>query len=126
MYYDIQEMCYRDSHIIWISFVSIPALLLWIIGFPALYLLILLRNKKLVLQLEKHELPSKSDRMTLTDLKTKYGFLINGYKIKTYYWELVIFFRKITLIMVIAYLMPDTAESQVLTALFILVIALLL
>ena len=38
------------------------------------------------------------------DVKEKLGFLYNGYKIDYYYWEVVIMYRKIFIIMVAIFL----------------------
>jgi hypothetical protein len=56
------------------------------------------------------------------NLKTKYGFLFSGYHSKAYFWETVIMYRKISLVMASVFLSTVSPESQVLVVIFIIVI----
>lgn len=44
-------------------------------------------------------------------LKIKYGYIFSGYKKDLYYWEIVMIFTKIFLVMVTVYLKEVSSES---------------
>ena len=77
--------CFTGSHLYWAIFGGIPALLLWVLG-------ILLGIWMLL-----HE---SRDELEDLKIKSKYGFIFNGYQPRTYYWESVIMFRKVAMIFV--------------------------
>ena len=64
---------------------------------------------------------------TLLDVSTLsiYGFLYNGYKFRTYYWELIILYRKISIVFVLVFLGIISFEVQALVALFIMMASLI-
>jgi hypothetical protein len=80
---DLEIECWQGDHAMYVLGVGLPALLIWGLGIPiaALILLSQVRNKL-------HTVESKS----------KFGFVYNGYKPETYYWEITIIGRKILLI----------------------------
>jgi hypothetical protein len=46
-------------------------------------------------------------------VKEQFGFLYNGYRNSTYYWEIVIIFRKITIIFISVFLSSSGTIIQV-------------
>ena len=56
----------------------------------------------------------------------KYGFLFNGYGLGTFFWEVVILYRKILIIMVTVFFSVVSTEVQVLVVILIVITALLL
>jgi hypothetical protein len=52
----------------------------------------------------------------------KYGFLFSGYDARTYFWEVIIMYRKILIIATSVFLSTVSSESQVLVVIFIIVI----
>ena len=56
----------------------------------------------------------------------KYGFLFSGYKAKTFFWEVIVMYRKIFIIMTSVFLSTVSSEAQVLVVIFIVVVNLFL
>lgn len=56
----------------------------------------------------------------------KYGFLFNGYGLGTFFWEVVILYRKILIIMVTVFFSVVSTEVQVLVVILIVITALFL
>ena len=54
------------------------------------------------------------------DMKIKYGFIFSGYKLDSYYYEVVIQFRKVILICVAVVLSVVSPEIQGLCSFFVL------
>ncbi|CAG9321940.1 unnamed protein product [Blepharisma stoltei] len=102
---DLDLRCWNSQHIFYVTAVSVPAILLWGIGVPTLCLFLLWKNKKI---------------LTNINVRIKYGFLFNGYKTRSYYWEFVIIYRKILIICCSVFLGTISVNIQALTALFVL------
>ena len=66
-------------------FVALPAILVWSIGIPFFALIILIKHRKIL----------ESD-----ETRAMYGFLFRGYRKKFFYWEIVIMYRKILMILI--------------------------
>lgn len=47
----------------------------------------------------------------MSSIKLKYGFLFNGYKLNTYFWEVVILYRKILIVMTTVFLSVVSSET---------------
>ena len=56
-------------------------------------------------------------------MKTKYGFLFAGYDARTFFWEIMIMYRKIFIIATSVFLSTISPESQVLVVIFIIVVS---
>lgn len=56
----------------------------------------------------------------------KYGFLFAGYKVRLFFWEIVIIFRKIFLVMLFAFLTVVSSSTQVLAGLLCLIVSMVL
>ena len=68
-----------------------PALIVWGLGIPLFAFILLSRKRK---------------RLNVLVVKEKYGFLYNGYKRQYYYWEVIIMYRKL-IIVIIAYVIVN-------------------
>jgi hypothetical protein len=66
-------------------YVALPALIIYGLGIPA-YVIIMLRKYK--------------ENLNTLSTKQKFGFLYNGYKPSSYYWEAIIMYRKTMLIFI--------------------------
>jgi hypothetical protein len=77
---DLEMVCYEHEHMIWALGVALPAILLWVVGFPT--------AKVLALYTRRQRLEDEHTHAT-------YGFLYNGYKPGFYWWEFVVDTRKI-------------------------------
>lgn len=101
--------CYSRSHILWSAFVGLPMLVVWVIGMPALALLILFKNRK-----------------NLDDWKVKKYFLIlyQGLKEDKFYWEFVNTFRKFLILVFNVFLSSYSPYYRILLAIIALFVIL--
>lgn len=56
----------------------------------------------------------------------KYGYLFEGYKTKVFFWEIVVVYRKILLVMLTVFLNVISSETQVLCGLLLLIASMIL
>merc|ERR1711865_319839 len=80
---DLQEPCFQGRHIKYFMFLTIPLLLLYVLGLPLIAALIVLRNR---------------EHLHKKHFYTRYGLLYMGYRPGREWWELVIAFRKVTVV----------------------------
>lgn len=83
--FDLEVLCYEGSHNFWSKYVALPGMFVWVFGIPMFALLLLIREK---------------DRIDKLEVRQRLGFLFRGYKVRYYFWEIVIMFRKISLIVI--------------------------
>jgi len=97
LYSDLETECYNKEHSIIAYGVATPIIIVWVIGSIAFAWIHLYRR-----------------RMKLDDNQTfeVYGFLYNGYKKDTYYWELVIMIRKMMVLVISSLLSPLGNQVQ--------------
>lgn len=91
VYDDLEIICYHGAHKLWALGVAFPSLVVWGLGVP-FFAFVLLSRKK--------------NKLKVLEVKERYGFLYNGYKHEFYYWEVILMYRKI-LIVVIAYVIVN-------------------
>lgn len=77
---DLEELCYGHKHTMMICVIAVPMLIAYVLGIPLTGLALLLKNR---------------DRLDDARLRKKYGFLYKGYKQQYYFWETVIYARKV-------------------------------
>lgn len=82
---DFEVKCYEGAHYTWAFYVALPSLILWGIGIPFFAFLLLRRRR---------------DTLEEVDTKKRFGFLIKGFKKRFYFWEIIIMYRKIMLIII--------------------------
>ena len=80
---DLQVVCWEGLHPLMAYGIALPCLLLWGIGIPAGVWILMNRDR---------------ERLDTIAVKEKFGFLYNGYKRSSYFWEIVIMYRKISMI----------------------------
>lgn len=85
VYADLSIVCYKGAHFFWTYGVALPSIIVWGVGIPFFAYLLLLR--------EKHKLGT-------LELREKFGFLYNGYKKQFFYWETLIMYRKLSLVII--------------------------
>ena len=106
---DFSLRCWNTEHIRSILIVSIPGIVVWIVGLPVGCLLILYRLRRALL-----------DPMT----QLKFSFLYKGYHPKWYFWEFVILYRKVALVCAAVFLSTVAIMVQALSVLAVLLISL--
>ena len=107
----MSQVCWEGDHIYYAMLVSMPALIVWGMGLPALAIILL----------RKHYMRSELDDVRV---KSIFGFLFNGYRYSTYYWEIIILYRKVFLVFVLVFLSLVSIEVQALVALLIMTVSL--
>jgi hypothetical protein len=60
--------------------------------------------------MKKPEINQK-EKEEIVQLKMKYGFLFSGYDARTYFWEVIIMYRKILIIATSVFLSTVSSES---------------
>ena len=96
---------------IYLFVVVIPGIIIWVIGIPLASLVMLLRNREKIMRVGKYDELSQSDKYQIIHLKMKYGFFFNGYKLGTFFWEVIILYRKISIVMVSVFFSVVSAEA---------------
>ncbi len=66
MYEDLEILCYKGDHTMYSLGIALPALVLWGLGIPTIALLLIYQRRK---------------DLQLVEVKAKYGFLYNGYRV---------------------------------------------
>jgi hypothetical protein len=100
--------CWDTTHYRYVLIVAVPSAVGWGVGMPMVCLLTLYRNR---------------NRLGLTELKVRFGFVYNGYEYSKYYWEFVIMYRKILIITIAVFLANISTSVQALTAMSVLLAA---
>ena len=85
LFADLQEPCFEGRHLNYVFMLTVPQLLLNVIGLPVAAAIIVLRNKK---------------RLHEKSFYTRYGLLYMGYRPGREWWELVIAMRKVAVVSV--------------------------
>ena len=80
---DLQEPCFKNDHLFYMMLLTIPQILIYIIGLPVAATLLIVINKK--------HLHKKKFYM-------RYGLLYLGYKDNRAWWELIIAIRKVSVV----------------------------
>lgn len=121
----MQQKCWGKDHKYYVKNATIPSIILWSVGLPIAGLWLLLRNQKSIERIEKDSV-SEQDQWKIERTKWRYGFIFSGFRQKCFYWEIVICFRKVALIISGILLHMASSEIQALIMLFIMTISLCL
>ena len=81
--YDI--MCWDKNYLVWALSLGLTNIFIWGIGIPLVLFSILYRNRK---------------NLDDDNIKMKYGFIYKGYSISRFYWEFIIMFRKLLIVII--------------------------
>mmetsp|Transcript_16966 Transcript_16966/g.30530 ORF Transcript_16966/g.30530 Transcript_16966/m.30530 type:complete len:1496 (+) Transcript_16966:1585-6072(+) len=92
--------CWDSQHTLYATSLALPSIVIWVVSLPLLSTYYLFKK-----------------RACLDELSTKYtiGFLYNGFKQQVFYWELCIFYRKLSII-IIAVFMNHYEKGQAFVA----------
>ena len=80
---DLQEPCFENNHLFYLMLLTIPQIILYIIGLPVAATILIMRNKN---NLHKRK------------FLTRYGLLYLGYRDERAWWEIVIAIRKVAIV----------------------------
>ena len=82
--------CYKGEHLKFLIIIVIPSLIIWSFGIPVTACVLLLKNKTLIEKDGMSTKLSEKEKVLVHDMKIKYGFIFSGYKLNSYYYEVVI------------------------------------
>ena len=105
---DLDQRCWDFAHIRFIETVALPSIVVWVVGLPMVCLLYIHR-RRIALHSPK--------------VQMQYSFLYKGYQREHYFWEFVILYRKIALVVTLVFLASVSAAIQAQTILFILILS---
>jgi hypothetical protein len=103
---DLQEPCFEGRHLQHVLTLTIPQLLFVVIGLPVLGLLIILRND--------------SNKFLKYNFRMRYGLLYLGYRKSREWWEVVIAFRKVLIVMIGTFGAMLGVDMQAFLAIFVI------
>lgn len=106
---DFNTPCYTGLHLLLALGFGLPGLVLWVIGIPLGSFLFLRAHKR---EFDEFE------------FSLRFGFIYDDYRRKSYYWESIIFLRKLALVMITVFAASVDALLQLLGVLFVAVLAL--
>ena len=86
---DLQEKCWEGRHLDFIMFLSIPCIVVFAFLIPMISLLKLRRDRIKLYDNRKHSF--------------RFGMLYSGYRENRWWWELVIWIRKLAMILVVTF-----------------------
>ena len=87
---DLEELCWEGRHLLMVFLLGLTQVLLYVILLPSLVFVLLRRNNV--------KLRDGSSGLSKHATIVRYGLFYGAYKGESYYWELVITFRKISII----------------------------
>lgn len=92
---DLEETCFEGTHAKHTLLLFVPQLLLYVIGLPFAALMIILRNNHHI----QHDQTEDSPRAAMS-FRMRYGLLYMGYAKNRAWWEVVVAFRKVLIVMI--------------------------
>ena len=119
---NVDTICYQGQHMFFISAVAFPGIGLWVLGIPLFAFFVLFKNRRVINLMGKKEI-TRAENNEITQLKMKYGFLFSGYRAQTFFWEIMLMYRKIFIIMASVFLSTVSSEAQVLVVIFIIILS---
>ena len=108
---NLEIQCFTQSHYKLLLTISLPCIVLWGFGVPAVVLVIMVKRYK--------ELGKDYNKVV-------FGFLYNGFKQRKFFWEFVILYRKIFIICITVFMSQVSTIIQALTVVILLLFALYL
>jgi hypothetical protein len=82
---DLSITCNKGAHFVYSYGVAIPSIIVWGLGIP-MFAFILLKRE--------------SNKLETMEVREKFGFLYRGFKKDFFFWEIVIMYRKIAMIVI--------------------------
>jgi hypothetical protein len=104
---DLSIRCWNGTHSLYLLTVGVPGVVVWVFGVPLGCVGVLTKFRK------------RQDEIWL---KLQYGFLLSGYTRHCYYWEFLILYRKVLIIICAAFI-NNSIPLQALTIQVVLLFA---
>jgi len=104
---DLSIRCWNGTHTLYMLAVGVPGVIVWVFGVPLICVGVLTKYRR------------RQDEIWL---KMQYGFLLSGYTRHCFYWEFVILYRKV-LIIICAVFINSSIPLQALTIQIVLLVA---
>jgi hypothetical protein len=103
--HDMHIACWEGKHTSYALGVALPAIFIWCLATPLVFLTLLYRQRK---------------NLNDSDNIRRIGFLYSGYHPKFYYWEFVVVMRKSIMVVVANIMVTATSHAQSQVAIIIL------
>lgn len=103
---DLQVVCWEGLHPTITLGVALPCFIAWGLGIPAGVLVLMFRDR---------------EKLDTLAVKEKFGFLYNGYKRSSFFWEIIIMYRKILMIAIAIFMNRIGIIVQALVLLIVMV-----
>ena len=107
---DLQEPCYEGRHLLYFILLTIPQIIMYVIGLPCLGFYII----------RKHAM---KDQLQYPIVQFRYGMIYSGYRRDRWWWDTTIAFRKASVCLVTSWLV---GEFEVHGTILILAVAILM
>lgn len=104
---DLEILCWCKAHTQVTFYIALPSLLVWGLGIPFFGFIALTRARK---------------SLDIIQIREKWGFLFSGLKKESYYWEIVIMYRKMLIIFISIYVTQFGIITQALILFLILIV----
>mmetsp|Transcript_33916 Transcript_33916/g.33443 ORF Transcript_33916/g.33443 Transcript_33916/m.33443 type:complete len:167 (-) Transcript_33916:57-557(-) len=105
MKHHLEYKCYSADHIKWIFLVSLPTMVIWVLGVPLILLRVLIKNRK---------------NLSETKMQRYFLILYQGFKEKTFYWEFINGLRKLVILLINSSLDRFSINYKILISVFLL------
>ena len=104
---DLEVICYSNLHKFFSFAVALPSIIVWGVGIPLFALLLLFRDR---------------NNLEEISVKKKFGFFFRGYKSSFYFWEIVIMYKKVAVIIISVFVSTVGVIAQALIVFAILIL----
>ena len=101
--------CWEGEHMFYTVVVILPSIIVWGCGIPIVFLGILYKKRGV---------------LNKFSVKARYGFLYNGYEMKTFFWEFIILYRKIVIVAILVFIIQASVQVAALACLIVLITSL--
>ena len=125
LFRDLEVVCWQNEHQWTVKYIGIPFILFYVVGIPLFFTYQLRKYKNLIKLIvedsDENNKLSKQQKFMMKQIKMRYGLLFLGTKPQFYYWEVIILFRKLTVIFASNFLASVSAEVQCLCIIIVVI-----
>ena len=100
--------CWHSEHSFYTVNFALPGLILWGLFAPGFVLIFILKNRQ---------------HLNDEGMRSRFGFLLLGYKSNLFFWEFIIIYRKIAIVLISVFLSTVSNSVQGQAAFLVLIIA---
>jgi len=94
---DLDIRCWHGSHTEYAILIALPGFLVWGLAAPIMVAIPIIKNR---------------GNLRNSEVRSRFGYLILGYAQRTYWWEFVILYRKISIVTIAVFFAPSSTAIQ--------------